>query len=205
MRRTAAQKSLRGLRREEVVAAARALVAGRGLEGLTFAALEKELGYSRGVITYHFRDKEEIVEEVLQSALAEIDADTSQEVARAEGFEEKIRAVLRSKLRGFTGSREATTILLSFWGRLAFDKRARKLNAQLFAGYREQSRALIEAGQKAGVLAADADPQALGALLVGTVIGLATQAWFDEGAIDLDRALDEAAQAFSARLRRSSN
>ena len=200
MKRTAAQKSLRGLRREEIVAAARALVAERGLEGLTFAALEIALGYSRGIITYHFRDKDEIVEEVLRSAVAEIDADTTAEVRAARSFEEKIEAVLRSKLRGFTQSREAGRILLSFWGRLWFDKRAKKLNAQLFEGYRAQSQALIEAGQAAGLLHPSADAQALGALLVGAVIGLATQHYFDEGSVDLEAGLLEAAQAFAARL-----
>src|SRR5205814_9753674 len=61
-RRTSASDSLRDLRRAQIVAAAREIVAGDGLESLTIGALEKRLGFSRGVITYHFRDKDEIVE-----------------------------------------------------------------------------------------------------------------------------------------------
>lgn len=202
MARSAAQRSLRDLRRTQIVAAARALVAEGGLEGLTIGALEERLGFSRGVITYHFDDKDEIVEEVLRSAVEDIDADTASEVAAAKSFDDKLRAVLRTKLRGFSANREAGRILLSFWGRLWSDKRARRVNTELFARYRAQSKSLIEAGQSAGVFARDADAAALGALLVGTVIGLATQAAIEEGAFDLDAALDEAARSFAARLRR---
>jgi AcrR family transcriptional regulator len=198
--RTAAQRSLRDLRRTQIVAAARALVAERGLEALTIGALEERLGFSRGVITYHFEDKDEIVEEVLRSAVEDIDADTASEVAAAHSFDDKLRAVLRTKLRGFAANREAGRILLTFWGRLWSDKRARSVNAQLFARYRAQSKSLIEAGQAAGAFAKDADADAFGALLVGTVIGLATQAAVEEGALDLEAALEEAARSFVARL-----
>lgn len=203
MGRTAAQRSLRDLRRTQIVAAARALVAEGGLEALTIGALEERLGFSRGVITYHFDDKDEIVEAVLRSAVEDIDADTASEVASARSFEDKLKAVLRTKLRGFSANREAGRILMSFWGRLWSDKRARRINEELFAEYRAQSKSLIEAGQAAGAFAKDADADALGALLVGTVIGLATQQAVQEDAFDAEAALEEAARAFAARLRES--
>jgi len=200
VKRTAAQKSLRDLRRTQIVAAARALVAQGGLDALTIGALEERLGFSRGVITYHFDDKDEIVEEVLRSAVDDIDADTTAQVATAPTFDEKLRAVLRTKLHGFSANREAGRILMTFWGRLWSDKRARSVNQELLARYRDQSRSLIQAGQAAGAFARDADADALGALLVGTVIGLATQQAVQEDAFDAEAALDEAARSFAARL-----
>ena len=200
MGRTAAQKSLRDLRRGQIVAAARALVAAGGLEALTIGALEEKLGFSRGVITYHFDDKDEIVEAVLRSAVEDIDADTAAEVSAAESFDEKLAAVLRTKLRGFSANREAGRILLSFWGRLWSDRRARRVNEELFARYREESRGLIAAGQAAGAFAKDADADAFGALLVGIVIGLATQQAVQEDAFDAEAALQEAARSLCARL-----
>ena len=202
MARTAAQRSLRDLRRMQIVQAARALVAAGGLEALTIGALEEKLGFSRGVITYHFDDQDEIVEAVLRSAVEDIDADTAAEVAAAQGFDEKLKAVLRTKLRGFSANREAGRILLSFWGRLWSDKRARRVNEELFARYRTEGRSLIEAGQTAGAFAKDADAGAFGALLVGTVIGLATQQAIQDDAFDAEAALNEAARSFAARLRR---
>jgi AcrR family transcriptional regulator len=194
--RTEAQKSLRDLRRKQIVAAARALVATRGLDALTMSALEKSLKFSRGVITYHFRDKDEIVAAVLESALHEIDASTQAMVDAGATPVEKVRAVLAANLRGFLSKREAGLILLSFWGRIGSDPQVRKANARLYATYRKRT---------ASVLAAfpGVDAQPLAALIVGIVIGIAAQAYFEPGSIDTDAALEEAARSVLARLRQS--
>jgi len=197
-RRTAAQHSLRTLRRSQIVAAARELVAGKGLEALTIGALEKSLGFTRGVITYHFRDKDEIVEAVLRSALEEIDASTHAQVAASATPAEKVRAVLSANLRGFLEHREAGLILLSFWGRLS-DPRVRKANAALYATYRERTVRVLAAGRRAGLFAVH-DVEAMSALIVGIVIGLATQVYFDEASLDPDAALDEAVSCVLVRL-----
>jgi AcrR family transcriptional regulator len=195
----AAPATVRDLRRGQIVAAARALVAEGGLEGLTVGALEARLGYTRGVITYHFRDKDEIVEAVLESAIAEIDAGTTAEVRARAGFDEKVEAVLRSKVRGFLDHPEASDILLSFWGRLRSDERARERNARLFARYREEGRVLLAEGRRRGLIR-DVPEREVAALLVGTVIGVVVQALFAPDAIDPERAVREAGRSFAARL-----
>src|SRR5207249_7078413 len=106
--------SVRDLRRAQIVAAARALVARGGLEALTVSALEKRLRFTRGVITYHFRGKDEIVRAVLASAVDEIDRATAEEVQASLDFAAKLEAVLRTKVRGFLENREAAHVLLSF-------------------------------------------------------------------------------------------
>lgn len=197
-KRTRAQDSLRGMRRGQIVAAARGIVADEGLEALTIGALEEKLGFSRGVISYHFRDKDEIVAAVLRSALEEIDASTHAQVAAGATPAEKVRAVLRANLRGFVEHPEAGLIILSFWGRLS-DPKVRKANAALYATYRERTASVLQAGRRAGAFAAH-DVDAMAALIVGIVIGLATQVYFQPGAIDADAALEEAARCVLARL-----
>lgn len=197
-RRTAASDSLRDLRRAQIVSAAREIVAGDGLESLTIGALEKRLGFSRGVITYHFRDKDEIVQAVLESALHEIDRATQAEVDAGSTPEEKVRAILRANLHGFLGQREAGLILLSFWGRLGSDPKARKANARLYEVYRE--RTMIVLAMVPGV-----NQPALAAVIVGLILGIASQVYFDPGSIDPEAALDEAARCVIARLQRSAS
>jgi AcrR family transcriptional regulator len=191
--------TVRDLRRGQIIAAAREIVAGRGLEALTVGALEQRLDFTRGVITYHFRDKDEIVKAVLASAIDEIDRATAAEVQASLTFPEKLEAVLRTKVRGFLENREAAHILLSFWGRILHDRRVREVNARLYRTYRAQSERLLADGRKAGVFAA-VPAGALAALLVGTVIGIVVQAIFEPGAIDPDACVREAARALLARL-----
>ena len=84
--------TVRDLRRQQVVAAARAIVAQQGLEALTFAALERELGYTRGVITWHFRNKDEIVAAVLHDAVEDIDRVALPAIVAEQTFADRARA-----------------------------------------------------------------------------------------------------------------
>ncbi len=193
-------QSVREVRRAQILAAARTLVARDGLEALTFGALEAVLGFSRGVMTYHFADKEELTLALLMSAVAEIDADTSVRLGRTSTLEEKVRAVLASKARGFLTRKEASRVLLSFWGRAGNDARARAVHNELFARYRSESATLARAARKERPSIA-INPDAFGALLVGAIIGLAVQAILQPDAFELDAAIEEASRMFAARLR----
>lgn len=186
------------MRRSQIIAAARSIVAARGLAALTFGALEEELGYSRGVLTYHFADKEEIVAALLESAVAEVDAATTEKIGAAASLEERVRAVLRSKVYGFLDHPEAAEILIAFWSRSQRGG-VRDLWAGLFASYRAQSATLTRAALKTNPHCR-ARPEAMAAVLVGVVVGLVVQVLFAPGAVAVEDALEEATQTVVARL-----
>jgi AcrR family transcriptional regulator len=193
-------ETLRDLRRGQIIAVGRRIVAEDGLEALTISALEARLSFSRGVITYHFEDKEDIVYAILESAIEEIDAVTATGLKGEHTFEDKIRIVLTSYVRGFIDHPEAGRILLAFWGRLGADRRARKANASLYAGYRRGAARILEEGRAAGALAPGVQVEAAAAMLVGLVLGIVNQAYFEKGAIDPVAVVDEAVKAALARL-----
>jgi AcrR family transcriptional regulator len=197
-----APETLRELRRGQIVAVARKIVADEGLEALTIGSLEARLAFSRGVITYHFQNKEDIVHAVLESAIEEINAGIDSHLGSNLSSEEKLRTMLKMYVRGFLEHVEATRILLSFWGRISSDKRARKANANLYAAYRKGMAQLVDSGKSSGEFAADVHVDAVAAALVGVIVGIAMQSYFEKGAIDADAAIEEAAQAAIARLRR---
>jgi AcrR family transcriptional regulator len=197
-----APETLRELRRGQIVAVARKIVADEGLEALTIGSLEARLAFSRGVITYHFQNKDDIVHAVLESAIEEINANIDAQLGTNLSAEDKLRTMLKLYVRGFLEHVEATRILLSFWGRIGSDKRARKANANLYAAYRKGMAALVEAGRASGEFAADTHVDAVAAALVGTVVGIAMQSYFEKGSIDADAAIEEAAIAALLRLKR---
>src|SRR5438128_11807903 len=49
------------IRREEIVEAAAAVIAERGIQNLSLSEIEKKAGMSRGQLTYYFRAKEDIL------------------------------------------------------------------------------------------------------------------------------------------------
>lgn len=173
------------------------MLAEGGLEALTIAALEERLGFSRGVITYHFENKDEIVEAVLVSATKEIGAVTQARIEAASPAE-RLKIAMRSIVEGYLEHVEAGQILLSFWGRLGRDPRARKINAELYNGYRREVGKLIEDAIRARAIP-KCDVDALAAAMVGVVLGVVTQAYFDAGSIDPIAAIELAADRLIAR------
>lgn len=191
-------ETLRDLRRSQIIRAARKLVAKGGLRLLTIANLEDNLAFSRGVITYHFRNKEEIVDAVLQSAVNEINEATLSHLGTEMPIEEKVKTVLGTTIQGFLDHIEAGYILLSFWSRINADKRVAALNANLYAQYREFAAMLVREGvSQKRFRRVPADQAA--AVLVAVVIGLVAQVFFEPGAIDADACVEEATKTLLAR------
>jgi AcrR family transcriptional regulator len=186
--------SVRELRRAQIIATARALVAEGGLEALTFGTLEMRLAFTRGVITYHFQDKSEILAAVLESAVADLDRATFTAVEATETFPGKVRAALSSKVLGFLHSTEARSILVSFWPRLAIDPDAAALNACLFAHWRQQSAQLFRQAIAEGAISRDVVIDEAAALLVAAVLGIVLQASFSPDAIDTEACITAATQ-----------
>lgn len=62
------------IRRKQIIEAVRAIIARDGLESVTIANIAAELGTSRGVVVYHFDNKEAILHEVLSSAMKDADS-----------------------------------------------------------------------------------------------------------------------------------
>lgn len=192
--------TVRSRRRAEIISEARKLVAEGGLEAMTIAALEERLAFTRGVITYHFDNKAEIVEAVLASAIAEINEASQTAIHALATFPEKLQAMVSQTVNGFLRHREAARILLSFWARIPVDAHAAKLNAQLYTRYREAAVKLMKIGQATGHVRADADLPAIAAVIVATVIGVVTQVYFEQGSIDPDHAVAESVAGILSRI-----
>lgn len=193
-------ETVRELRRSQIIAAARGLVAEAGLSGLTIAKLEAQLGFTRGVITYHFTNKAEIVRAVLASAIAEIDEASRHAIAPGAPADVELRAAVSATVRGFVEHREAGGILVSFWSRIASDDASAKANAALYSTYRQRAEQMVARGQSQGTFRTNASPSALGGLVVAIVTGITAQSYFDPVDFDWRAAVDESVDALLAHL-----
>lgn len=187
-------------RRAQILAEARALVVSEGLASLTFGRLEARLAFTRGVITYHFRNKDDLVHALLDEAIREIDAAAEAHWVQVDRLEDRVQAVVRSMVSGFWSHPDAMVVLVNFWSRVGTDPRAAQANAELYRRYRRGSAALVARGQRDGIFDPAWVPESVAVTIVGLVIGICTQAWFDPEAVDVDQAVDVAAAAVRALL-----
>lgn len=193
----AAPTTLRDLRREQILDTAGELVASGGLGALTISALEKRLTFSRGVITYHFKNKDEIVRTLFENAIDTIDAHALGEVEAAQSLEERIRRSSRAIVDGFVDNPVASIILMNFWGSLRADAETARLNADLYRKYRASARHIAASAVEDP---SPVDLDAFATVFVGMVIGIACQALFEAEAIEIEAAVDHAARALTALL-----
>ncbi|MBG0833028.1 TetR/AcrR family transcriptional regulator [Planomonospora sp. ID67723] len=113
-------------RREEVVEAARRIILREGIEAATTRAIAKEAGYSNGVLTHYFADKDEIMLSALRSS------------------HRRIVERLRAKLAGLAGLAALRELLLD--NLPLDDERARESGLEVgFWGRSLTSPALLEA------------------------------------------------------------
>ena len=82
-----------------------------------------------------------------------------------------------------------------FWSQLQSMPDLAARNARIHARYRTQAAALVREGVASGELRADADPEVVAALMVAITSGIATQAYAEPGAFDVEAAIDQAGEA----------
>ena len=88
------------IRREQILCAAERLLAQKGWSRTTFADICKEAGISNGVLTYHFKDKDEILLAVLQKVSCDFQDKQYPVLEEAsQSFQSKLSQFVNDNLR----------------------------------------------------------------------------------------------------------
>ncbi|GAA0374022.1 TetR/AcrR family transcriptional regulator [Microbispora corallina] len=158
-------------RRDEVVAAARRVILRDGIEAATTRAIAKEAGYSNGVLTHYFADKDDIL------------------VSALEASHRRIAERLREKLAGLTGLAALREVLLDnvpldeervretglevgFWGRSLTSPDLLEVQRREAAELRYVVVSLLRSAAAAGEIRADEDLDDAAERLLALVDGL---------------------------------
>ncbi|MFF9477237.1 TetR/AcrR family transcriptional regulator [Streptomyces sp. NPDC014733] len=144
--------------REQVLAAAMATIAARGLAGLTMAGLGREVGMSSGHILYYFGTKDELLLQTLGWSEEQLGADRRAALARRVPVRERLDALVDLYLPDGPGD-PRWTLWLEVWNRTrtADDAaRERQLDLEL-AWHRDLVALLVEGASDGTFRTADAE------------------------------------------------
>ncbi|GEK02656.1 TetR/AcrR family transcriptional regulator [Streptomyces sp. ATE26] len=136
--------------REDVLAAAMDMIAERGLEKLTMAALGREVGMSSGHLLYYFRSKDELLLRTLEWSEGRLGAERGRLLARPGPARERLAAYV--ELYVPDGHRDPHwTLWLEVWNRSqnAADD-ARERQAAIEGAWHRDLVALIAEGVSRG-------------------------------------------------------
>jgi len=185
--------------RRRMLEAAIQLLAKRGYDNTTLAAIGERAGYSRGLATHHFGSKSHLFAELIRA----ISVRSREELeANLEGLEGvgALCAFADSQRAFLQADPAAGRALLVLWFQSAIDESPmRGAATRDLLGHRERVREIIERGVAGATIRADVDAHAEAIQFCGSLFGLALQ-WL----IDPERSrLDEMHQLLKEKLRAS--
>jgi TetR/AcrR family transcriptional repressor of bet genes len=172
-------------RREELAAAVWRLASRDGLDAVTIRGVSAEAGWSTGALHHYFSDKEELLLFAFQTVADRVGRRVA--TAREEASEplELARALLAIGLPLDDERRDETRVWFAFLG-LALTRpplaRAQRL---AYDAWRRIVADALRDAQEQGDIERDVDVEREAAALVALVDGLAVQASFDPGCLDV--------------------
>jgi AcrR family transcriptional regulator len=136
--------------REEVLGAAMAMIAERGLEKLTMAALGREVGMSSGHLLYYFHSKDELLLQTLEWSEGRLGAERARLLTRTAPARERLDAYV--DLYVPDGHRDPHwTLWLEVWNRSQnADDEARDRQAAIEGAWHRDLVALLAEGMSNG-------------------------------------------------------
>src|SRR6266849_6959669 len=99
-------------RRQQIITGAERLLARNGWAATTFADICKEAGISNGVLTYHFKDKDEILLAVLENVSRTSTDRFFSLLQEQTSWQDKLDLIIRSSLSSTEEERELSRLNL---------------------------------------------------------------------------------------------
>jgi AcrR family transcriptional regulator len=176
------------IRREQIVDAAVAVIAEKGLQKLSLSEIEKKVGMSRGQLTYYFKAKEEILLAVFDRLL-QLMCQRHEKLHEKEDrhFLEIFEVVLRTILRKPPSNPEFHALQFTFLSQIGHREDFRKRLADLYEEWRSR---IAEDLTRAGIAGKGVSPRAFGSLMQAILHGLAVQSAADPDAFDAEEMVE---------------
>ncbi|SDN76726.1 transcriptional regulator, TetR family [Klenkia soli] len=168
VRRTQDQRRAETERR--VLDAAVQLIARKGSRAVTLAEVGRAAGYSRGIVHSHFGSREQLIEAVVRDAQRFPVPGTT-----GTGLD-RLATLVEAYLGNVHARRPATGAFLLMWAEsVASEPVLGPLYAERDRSFRQSLADVVRDGIADGSVRADADPDAVGVLLLGLLRGIGMQ------------------------------
>ena len=174
-------RKLDGDKAQRIVAAMRASVGARGAAGSTFDIVAREAGVSRGLLHYYFGSKERLLVEVVRSDCDERIAALEDGLARARSVEEIVQALVLSLESFVQGEPGTQAVLYEMVSASRHSEEIRLELAELYRRWRDLLAGALREKEREGIVALDADPDAVASVLFGLGDGIGLQLGADPG------------------------
>jgi len=172
-------------RRRQIVDTAIHTIATQGFSQASLAEIARKAGISKGVISYHFAGKEDLVEEILTSLLRQPAEFIKERVGHQATALDQLRAYIEANFEFMGTHRDNYVALVDLWGRRGNSDAENQFNADAYEPSRHYLAHILEAGRERGEFR-HVPVRATASLIQAAIDGVMLQWVFDAASIDLD-------------------
>jgi AcrR family transcriptional regulator len=173
------ERRLRTEQAQRIVAAARRLVAERGIERSHVVDIANEAGVARGLVTYYFGTKDRLLGEVLE-ADAQVRLQRLHELVGAAGTLDELLTGMGATLGDFMSPEHGAHLAMQELGSLALrNDEIRARQARVRATYRVALAEILIDKERAGIITLRDRADHIAAVIIALGQGIATEAIAD--------------------------
>ena len=175
------------LRRKQIVDTAIRTIATRGFANTTLNNIAEEAGVSTGVITYHFRNKDDLIEQSIKKLFEAPNEYVIGRVEEKESHRDKLRTYIAATIRFNMENRDHCVALLFSFSSITSQEHRQEVIAKHHTKIRRFLEKILRDGQAAGEFSRF-DAAVLAQIIFGAIEGLLTQWVLEPHTMDLARA-----------------
>ncbi|GAB3853670.1 TetR/AcrR family transcriptional regulator [Nocardioides maradonensis] len=181
-----ARPSVEAERKEQILAATRAVVAEKGFQAMRVADVAKRSGISSGTIHYYFDTKRELMHAAFEWNFENSEARRSDLLDAIDDPAQRLHVLVASYLPSEELLVESWHLWFALWLEALHDPDLQELNEKVYGEWRRRMAAIIRDGQDRGRIV-PGDPVLLANAIIGMVDGLAIQVLMSSRAMTLTR------------------
>ncbi len=175
------------LRRKQIVDTAIRTIATRGFANTTLNNIAEAAGVSTGVITYHFRNKNDLIEQSIKKLFEAPNEYVIGRVERQSAQSDRLRTYIEATIRFNMENRDHCVALIYSFSSITSQAHRQQVIAKHHTKIRRFLEKILRDGQAAGEFG-KFDAAVLAQIVFGAIEGLLTQWVLDPATTDLARA-----------------
>ena len=176
-------------RRRQIVETAIRTIATRGYSQASLAEIARQAGISKGVISYHFEGKEDLVEEILSRLLREPTEFIKHRVDTSDRAMDRLRSYVTANFEFMKTHRDNYVALVDLWESRASGS-GNRFSVEAYGPSRTYLSRILETGHQGGEFR-ELDHTTVASVIQAAIDGVMLQWVFDENAVDLDACRDQ--------------
>jgi TetR/AcrR family fatty acid metabolism transcriptional regulator len=185
------KEELRARREMQITRAAYEIIAKNGYENITVQDIADHAGFSKGIVYYYFKSKDDVMVSLFNSIIAVIDGRFAEVRREISDPRLQLENVLKISLNIINEHVEFYRVIMVFWTQIHHKQLMREVNAKLFSHWRREIEKILELGMARGAFRPDIATNAVAASIISRVMGVSLQYIFDPDAFDLEAMREE--------------